>query len=75
MNSFNVTFHGAGESTVDYDQAIVRGRILAGVASHSLNTYLCIDEIYNQLSVCVHQLDTVREEEEEKEKLLSTHFE
>ena len=61
MNSFNVSFHGAGESTVDYDLAIAR-RISAGVAIHSLNTYLCSDSIYNHLSVCVHQLDTVRDE-------------
>lgn len=32
LNSFNDSFHGSGESTVDLTMGIVRGRISGGVA-------------------------------------------
>lgn len=32
LNSFNDSFHGAGESTADFTMGVVRGRIAGGVA-------------------------------------------
>ena len=64
LNSFNDTFHGAGESTTDLSMGIVRGRIAGGVAvlwHNKLDTVISVIKLEVDWCIAVHYKSNNRE--------------